>query len=97
MGQVAARRHRDLEDFEEGHMQRVWDELHDRFHINSKEWKRKFEEEFLKQPHSISKVDFFRKYLVENFNGYLNHILCRYSWHPTIDNLMEYVVRKGLK
>lgn len=93
----AAKRYYQKEEFEEGHMTLVWDELEDHFKINSKEWKKKFEAAFLKEPHSVSKVDFFRKFLVDNFNHTLNHFLCRADWHPTIDNLMEYVVKRGIK
>lgn len=93
----AARRYEEKEVLEEGHMALVWDELQDRFSINSGEWKKKFAAEFMKQPHSISKPEFFRKFLLENFNASLNHFLCRRDWHPTIDNLLDYVVKRGLR
>jgi len=79
MGRAASRRYEEKDEFEEGHMSLVWDELQDRFSINSKEWKQKFEAEFLKQPHSIRKIEFFRKFLIDNFNTSINHFLCRQS------------------
>jgi len=79
MGRAAARRHDPRDDFEEGHMALVWDELKDRFGVNTVEWKKKFEKEFMQQPHHVNKIPFFRQFMFENFNHILNHILCRYS------------------
>jgi hypothetical protein len=99
MGRAAARRaeYQEKEYFEEGHIAVVWDEFEDRFGVNSKGWKKKFDDAFMQQPHHVEKVPFFRKFLFENFNEILNHILCRYSHVNTTDKLIEYVARKRVK
>jgi hypothetical protein len=97
MGRAAARRYQEKDDFEEGHISLVWDELEDRFGVNTKKWKEKFEADFLQQPHAVGRIGFFRKYMIENFNEPINHLLCRHSIHGTMNALMDYVVKRGLR
>jgi hypothetical protein len=99
MGNAARRReqYKEKDPLEEGHISLVWDELQERFGVNTKVWKKKFDTEFMQQPHHVEKPEFFRKYLFENFNSTLNHILCRFSHVNTTENLIEYVVRKGIR
>lgn len=97
MGRAAARRYEEKEDFEEGHMPLVWDELEVRFGVNTKKWKEKFEKQFLEQPHSMSRLRFFRAFMIENFNGPINHLLCRHSIHGTMNALMDYVAKRGIR
>lgn len=96
MGQPARRRYEEPDYFAEGHTTLVWDELHDRFGVNTKKWKEKFEAEFLKQPNVVSKVEFFRKYMVDNFNWTINNLLCRHPITGTMNALMDYVRKRGI-
>lgn len=99
MGRAAGRREQyaEKDPFEEGHITLVWDELQDRFGVNTKKWKEKFEAEFLQQPHAVGKVEFFRRYMIENFNGTINHLLCRHPIEGTINNLLDYVAKRGIR
>lgn len=99
MGRAAARReyYEEKDAFEEGHIPLVWDELEERFGVNVKRWKEKFNKAFLEQPHAVSRVEFFRRFLIENFNNHLNHILCRNSYHGTINSLLDYVAKRGIR
>jgi hypothetical protein len=97
MGRAAARRYEEKDEFEEGHMPLVWDELHDRFGVNTKKWREKFETEFLQQPHAVGKVEFFRRFMNENFNGTINHLLCRHPIQGTMNALMDYVAKRRIR
>jgi hypothetical protein len=56
-GRAAARRaeYQEKDFFEEGHIAVVWDELEDRFGVNSKGWKKKFDDAFMQQPHHVER------------------------------------------
>lgn len=75
MGNAARRRgyYEEKDSFKEGHMALVWNELEER--LNGKRnltWS-------LRSNHTMWRSwYFFGKFLFENFNGTLNHILCRY-------------------
>ncbi len=81
----------------EMHIDCVWHELSLRFGFNIKEWKKRFENEFSRQPHSVSKVSFFFRYGNEYLQPILNGILCRSPHHGTFNNFVAYVIRyRGL-
>ncbi|HNP07380.1 MAG TPA: hypothetical protein PKN99_07120 [Cyclobacteriaceae bacterium] len=83
--------------FEEAHIEKVWDELKTRFGFNVPEWKKKFEAGFIKQSREVSRVEYFLRFGNGSINPVLNDILCRRSLHPTFNKLVDYLLEKENK
>lgn len=83
-------------EFEEADIDKVWSILKERFGFNIKEWKKQFEDYFMRHAtRSQNRAGFFCEFGHDHINPILNKILCRRDLHPTFNNLIVYVV--GMK
>lgn len=83
-----------MDNFQEMHVNMVWEELQARFGFNLKDWKRKFADYLAKQQRSTHELDAFLKFGIQEINPVLNSILCRQHYHPTFMNLVEYLLKR---
>jgi hypothetical protein len=86
--------HNIIDNFQEMHVNLVWDEIHDRFGFNIKAWKKKFGDYLSKQQRNTHELDAFLKFGISELNPVLNSILARQHYHPTFMNLVEYILSK---
>lgn len=82
------------DDFQERHIDLVWQELNERFGFPIKPWKQFFREQMYKQPRNVSDVDYFMTFATTFINPILNDLLRRGRLYPTMNRLVEYVVKK---
>ena len=86
--------HNIIDNFQEIHVKMVWEELHDRFGFNIRDWKKKFADYLAKQQRNTHELDAFLKFGISELNPVLNSILCRQHYHPTFMNLVEYILSR---
>ena len=79
-------------NFQEIHINLVWDELAMRFGFNLKEWKKKYKQQFSYQPRNVSEVEFFLRFGNKAINPVLNEILGRQNLYPTFNRLVDYIL-----
>jgi hypothetical protein len=81
-------------NFEEHHIDYVWQELHERFGFNLKAWKARFDDYEVRHPKHPGKVSLFYWFGYEVINPLLNEIIGRNKGYPTFQNLTDYVAKK---
>ena len=86
-----------LDDMDSTHIQKVWDELADRFGFPEKVWKALFKKYLDKQPREVGEVSAFLRFghAKNSINDILNGILCRTSGINTFEKLCIYVVEQS--
>ena len=85
---------RDVENtFEEGHIQKVWNVLEEKFSFNVKGWKEDFSKYLISQSREISERQAFMEFGLKKIQPLLNSILRRTDYHPTWINLMRWIVK----
>jgi len=82
------------DEFDNRHMELVWEELRLRFGFNVAEWKKLFRIEFSKQPRNVTEIEFFLIFGNRHINDLLNRLLCRRLNHPTFNNLVFYIIER---
>jgi hypothetical protein len=82
--------------FEEAYFRLVWSELRTRFGFPVRDWKQRFRY-YCERSRITDPVEGFYKFGNKVINPVLNEILCRKKGHPTFQNLVEYVAKKGWK
>jgi hypothetical protein len=87
--------HNIIDNFQEMHVNLVWEELHDRFGFMLTEWKKKFAAYLARQQRNTHELDAFLKFGIGEINPVLNSILCRQHYHPTFMNLVEYILSRN--
>jgi hypothetical protein len=80
---------------DEAHIKEIWNELHERFGFNLKEWKKKFDQYVIKQTRETSVMSCFYRFGHDYINPILNDILCRQRLYPTFTNLVKFVISKS--
>ncbi len=83
-----------FDNFEEMHVNVVWDELKQRFSFNLVSWKNQFSGYLSKQPRNTHELDAFLKFGIDLINPVLNQILGREGYHPTFMNMVEYILKR---
>jgi hypothetical protein len=83
-----------FQDFEEAHIEKVWQLLAEKFHFNIPEWKKEFRDFLGKQYRNTEETDAFLIFGTQKINPILNGILKRNSLHPTWQKMVEYVMKK---
>lgn len=85
------------DEFQEMHIRWVWSELQERFGFNIPEWKKRYTQEFAKQPGNSDELHFFFTFMHKNVNPLLNRILCRPEGYDTFNKFARFVVKQGRK
>ncbi|GHN01577.1 hypothetical protein WSM22_30660 [Cytophagales bacterium WSM2-2] len=83
--------------FEDTDIDKVWLVLEKTFHVNVKEWKQRFNEEYNSSSRKFSKRELFVRFGKAKFEAALNHLLARKELTPTWINLVRYVVMSKIK
>lgn len=76
--------------FEETDIKRMWAFMEDRYHMSPK-WKQRYHHELLQTPKSLSTLEFFFQFLLENINPILSRL--RYS---SVDDKIVFKIAKHL-
>ena len=84
-----------LRDFQEMHIEIVWDELRLRFGFDIKAWKKEFHEFLSTQPRNTAEPDAFIVFGNRRINPVLNGILRRNELFPTFNKLVAYILNRG--
>ena len=83
-----------FQDFEEAHIERVWELLAEKFHFNIPAWKKEFREFLGRQYRNTDETDAFLIFGTQKINPVLNEILKRNSLHPTWQKMLEYIMNR---
>jgi len=83
-----------IQDFQEMHIELVWDELRLRFGFELKAWKTEFKTFLNSQPRNTTEADAFIVFGNRRINPVLNGILRRNELFPTFNNLVDYIVKR---
>jgi len=83
-----------FQDFEEAHIEKVWELLAEKFHFNIPAWKVEFKQFLGRQYRDTEVTDAFLIFGTQKINPVLNEILKRNGLHPTWQKMVEYVMKK---
>lgn len=84
-----------LQDFQEGHISEVWDELKTRFGFDLKSWKKDFRAFLGTQSRNTPEADAFIVFGNRRINPVLNEILRRNELFPTFNKLVAYILSRN--
>lgn len=84
-----------FDDMDEVHIQKVWDQLGQRFGFPEKNWKSKFKAYLEKQPREVSTPRAFLKFGMDNINPILNNLLLRSPGIDTFNRLVVFVIENS--
>lgn len=84
-----------LRNFQEMHIDIVWDELRLRFGFDVSAWKKEFREFLASQPRNTAEPDAFIVFGNRRINPVLNSILRRNELFPTFNKLVAYILTRG--
>lgn len=79
-------------EFQEYHITKVWNYLHERFGFNIPKWKERFNDYKRKQRREDNEIGSFNRFGNQHINPVLNEILGRNVLHPTFNALVEFIV-----
>jgi hypothetical protein len=80
-------------EFQEYHITKVWNYLHDHFGFNIPKWKERFNDYKSKQRRrEEDEIGYFNRFGNQHINPVLNEILGRSILYPTFNALVEYIV-----
>jgi hypothetical protein len=83
-----------FKDFQEQHIDIVWEELRVRFGFDIKAWRTEFSLYLGTQPRNVDVVDAFIVFGNKKINPVLNMILVRRDLHPTFNKLVLYILNR---
>jgi len=83
-----------LRDFQEMHINVIWDELRLRFGFDLRAWKQEFTDYLATQPRNTAVTDAFLTFGNRRINPVLNGILRRNELFPTFNKLVEYILSR---
>ena len=86
--------HSILRDFQDMHIDLVWDELRLRFGFDLKRWKIEFQDYLATQPRNTADTDAFIRFGNHRINPVINQILRRNELFPTFNKLVEYILSR---
>jgi hypothetical protein len=78
--------------FQEHHITKTWNYLHDHFGFNIRKWKERFDDFKKKQKLEEDEIGAFHRFGNKHINPVLNEILGRNILHPTFNYLAQFIV-----
>jgi hypothetical protein len=84
-----------LREMDQATIERVFNELVDRFGFPEKKWKLQWSKYLDAQTRGQNEMGIFLKFGYEKINPILNNLLLRQPSHPTFDSLCEFVIKNS--